>query len=568
MGNRGNSVWRIIRHALAWLVVQWVFPAAASDLQLARLPVAASETAVLAGLHDAELVATSTPVIFSLQRDLHWWRVTAQRDFPADQSPQLVLANPFLTRVSAWRPHQDMPTRHALFGDDQDRRYSTRALVIDLPEGLHAGQSVWLAVQAPASSPMQVSIEPLSSVHADDLAFVAWRSAVMATLFALSLLGIAFWIGAGQRSYAYFSSMLMVACLYLAGMGGEIRYLDPVASLFADSARLQRLLCCAGVLLFLLFQRLYLDLPRHLPRLDRFVRLLAILMACAGLFCQGMDHPLLAQAINLLIVASCSTVLIASARLALDGHGGARTLILSWLPMSVFVAVRSVELAGAGQILPWTSRALDTGFAIAALGLSLGITRDVLRLRRARDHASALASQDVLTGALSRMAIERGLQEVQQHAGIQPTTPFVVAFIDLDYFKSINDSHGHDVGDQFLQLVVQRVRSHLRKGDLLGRYGGDEFLLVMPGTTLDTAHGIAQRICDAVASGPVAISGLQINASLSIGLARFHPGESVRQLLRRADAALYASKAAGRGRVNSHLPTPPAAVAAAITPMQ
>lgn len=554
MEKKANTTWTGLSWLLLWLAVLCPAFAMAQPFELSQLASPAKIQDILAGNLSVEPLVHTDPVIYQLRRGTQWWRVTASETIAPDDHPQLVLGTPFLTHVSAWLPGQSVPTEHSLFGRSADLRYATRALVIDLPQGLQRGQSVWLAVTTTAPTPMRVSIQPLSKVHTDDLAYVAWRSAVIATLLVLSLLGTTFWIGSGVRSYAYFSMMLLVASFYLIGMGGEVRYLGPISYLFEDSARLQRMLCCAGVMFFLLFQRLYLDLPKAMPRMDVLMRVLASTMAIIGVLCLIVDRTGLVLLVNLAVMSSCTAVLVASMYLAIKGQATARTMVLSWLPMSVFVAVRSMELSGYGQLFPWTTRALDAGFAIAALGLTVGATRDVLSLRQARDQASALVRQDALTGALSRLAIERGLEDTQRQFTTLSDAPYSVAFIDLDYFKQINDNHGHVIGDEFLQMIVQRIRSTLRQGDLLGRYGGDEFLLVMPATTQASAHVIAQRICDSVASQPIIINGLRIAASLSIGVAQATRGESVRQILRRADNALYISKAEGRGRVNSHLP--------------
>src|SRR5690606_32406205 len=163
-------------------------------------------------------------------------------------------------------------------------------------------------------------------------------------------------------------------------------------------------------------------------------------------------------------------------------------------------------------------------------------------------HASARAHSDELTGLLNRAGIEAELARVAQ-AAQQGGQAMSIAFIDIDNFKPVNDAHGHGVGDQCLRIVSQRIRNQLRAGDAIGRYGGDEFLVVMPATAADEAQGIAQRMLDAVRQRPLGIGELRLDSGLSIGVAERLPGESVGSLVERADAMLYSSKQAGRSRV-------------------
>lgn len=404
---------------------------------------------------------------------------------------------------------------------------------------------------------MAVSIQPLDVVHQRDLTYVSWRAAVLATLLALTLLALAFWVGTGERSYGFFAGMLVSATLYLASMGGEIRHLGWISLPFSESPTMQRFLGCTGVAFSNMFQRLYLDLPGRMPRLDRLLMALTLWMLALGVASVLFDGAWVAQAGNVGLLGSSLMILIGSASLALRGSRAGIVVLLSWLPLVIFSAVRALELMGHwGAASAWTVHALDASFALAALGLTLGLANKLLELRRDRDLASARASQDALTGSLSRHAIEEVLARVLGATVESPGALVSIAFVDLDHFKEINDRHGHAVGDQCLRHVVTRLRNRLRAQDLLGRYGGDEFLLVMPDTRLDEAVSIAEHLCTAVSCRPIDVSGVHLRVSLSIGVAQWRPGESASQLVRRADVALYSSKSAGRGRVSVGSPIP------------
>lgn len=119
--------------------------------------------------------------------------------------------------------------------------------------------------------------------------------------------------------------------------------------------------------------------------------------------------------------------------------------------------------------------------------------------------------------------------------------------IDLDDFKTVNDSLGHPVGDQVLRITAQRIQSQLRPGDYLGRLGGDEFVLRVDRADIAEAVSVAKRILAAM-EAPVVVDGTVVPVRASIGIAPFEPARSDRDLLARADAAMYAAKRAGKGQ--------------------
>jgi diguanylate cyclase (GGDEF)-like protein len=125
-----------------------------------------------------------------------------------------------------------------------------------------------------------------------------------------------------------------------------------------------------------------------------------------------------------------------------------------------------------------------------------------------------------------------------------------ILMVDLDRFKPINDAHGHSVGDAALSVVVRRLRATLRAHDAIGRYGGDEFLIVLPGCDAAEAADIARRLCAQVSERPVEVGELRLDLGVSIGVATSAAGaEPVDVLIANADAAMYDAKNRGRNTV-------------------
>ena len=177
------------------------------------------------------------------------------------------------------------------------------------------------------------------------------------------------------------------------------------------------------------------------------------------------------------------------------------------------------------------------------------------RLARAQHILHSLATTDPLTGLYNRREVltraEKDFATRQQKsAHHQEPVNFGLLMLDVDDFKDVNDTYGHAVGDRVLQELAQRIRTVLRPYDVLGRIGGEEFLVVLPDSSLEQCQEIAERLCRTVREKPFAIDGLRIFGSISIGGATAYPlDRDLKALLQRADERLYRAKNLGKNRV-------------------
>ncbi len=175
----------------------------------------------------------------------------------------------------------------------------------------------------------------------------------------------------------------------------------------------------------------------------------------------------------------------------------------------------------------------------------------VYALRNALDYRQVMenARRDPLTGVYNRSSIE-GLLRREIGLARRHGTPLSVAFLDIDHFKSINDTHGHAVGDRAIRLFVECVAENIRDTDVLGRYGGDEFVLILSNTPLAGAGRVAERIRRAVEQRECPLAGGgRLRLTASIGLATLSPQDGLEQLCEKADCALNLAKRNGRNRV-------------------
>jgi two-component system cell cycle response regulator len=168
-------------------------------------------------------------------------------------------------------------------------------------------------------------------------------------------------------------------------------------------------------------------------------------------------------------------------------------------------------------------------------------------LRSSVDASAELAITDSLTGLFNRRYLEANLGKLTQASA--PGRPLSLLLADIDHFKRVNDAHGHFVGDRVLREFAERLRRLMRGSDLVCRLGGEEFVVVMPATSLEEARLVAERVCASVAAEPFQVAG-QVTASVGVATLCGRT-DSVDTLLERADVALYAAKREGRNRVVS-----------------
>lgn len=193
----------------------------------------------------------------------------------------------------------------------------------------------------------------------------------------------------------------------------------------------------------------------------------------------------------------------------------------------------------------------STFIAIRLQHIRKRLTLQKRALTRALEQIRHLATHDELTGLANRRRMTE-LMDAEWQRCQRNTRPLILALLDLDHFKRINDTHGHAVGDQVLQTFTRSVQATLRSTDVLARWGGEEFVLMLYDTDPACARPLLDRVRTSARTQETLVAGLALHVTVSIGLAISHAGESVEQILERADEALYQAKAAGRNRVVQH----------------
>ncbi len=215
-----------------------------------------------------------------------------------------------------------------------------------------------------------------------------------------------------------------------------------------------------------------------------------------------------------------------------------------------------VERLFASELLGLIARDLSNRADLGSLEQRLGLLeRENAELMVRNRALTELSVRDSLTGLYTRWYLLDKI-ESEMNRALRHEKPLTLMMLDLDHFKQVNDSFGHPVGDRVLQVIGQVVRDSCRVYDIPGRYGGEEFCLLLPETTLENTYPVAERIRKRVENTPCWFDGAEVRITTSVGIAGTDnvPSDALfssASLIERADRALYAAKESGRNRIEA-----------------
>ena len=422
------------------------------------------------------------------------------------------------------------------------------AFVVDVAPA--PGQALRLHVDARGviAAPMTFAVRPVASYLRADARWLAFASACLAMMVAMAVMALFFALRLRDPTFVYYAGFVLAYALILGLQTGYV--FEPLGWGWLSGAlrTLGRIATAASVVFAILFADRFANLRRYLPKGRRLLLGYAALVAALGAIGMVPGLDALARAlINPLLVLGGPLLLFASVLAAARGSRYAVFFLLGWTPLLAVTVIGGLQPYGMLSGWTWAGDATLAAGALEALVLSLGLADRSLALRRDRDQARRLADIDPLTGLHNRRAwSERlfALDEALRREG----QPLSLLFLDLDHFKELNDRLGHEAGDAALRAMALAMRAELREQDEVGRYGGEEFVVALPGSdgahALQAAERIRARLHQRAMHDPAGAM-----PTVSIGVATLEPGEDLPTLIKRADGAMYAAKAAGRNRV-------------------
>jgi diguanylate cyclase (GGDEF)-like protein len=530
-------------------------------LRYAALPagVDPAAAAVRAGLFDAAFQPLREDALGFARDAARWYRLQLVSDWREHSAPLLVIHNARFQPVALYTPGdaRGQVQHHAQSG--RDPRFSRRALVFELPHDLRAGQSLYLRVPGSVkTTPFTARVYAEEAYHVDDVGWVRVMTFFESVQFPMILVGLTLWLALRDRLYGYFVGYLVPQFFYLLIASGDLYALPGSAWLEPLGIRALWFVAALSTPFALSFIIEFCEMRRIAPPLARALSWLrwpwAVLALTSLLPPAWHAHNSLQADVGNLLFLLCALAAIVAVIVAWRrGSVAAGVFLLAWIPQSIFTALRALQLLLQLPLPGWLEYGLPAALALSSLVLTLGLGLSTLQARRERDHARDEAQRDALTGVHNRRALMARIAEALTEAR-QQHQPLSLIFLDLDHFKAINDRHGHLIGDACLRILAERVQSELRPGDTLARWGGEEFVVLLPATALGEATLIGERIRRRVEADPFIARGVTVAITVSLGLSGHTRAaiESPEQLIEQADAALYRAKAAGRNRLIVH----------------
>ncbi|QSX78966.1 sensor domain-containing diguanylate cyclase [Agrilutibacter solisilvae] len=476
-----------------------------------------------------------------------WWRVHPLRSGDVDRL--LLVYHPYSARLTVLVPPDYRPQRASIFDPGLDAGHSRRALAFAVP-GSAAGP-VYIGV-VDARYPLQVALRTPHAYSVEDHGHVRVLWLSMGILLGVSLVTLLFWTLLRERVYLLFAATMLLQSLYILMAYGEVYAIAPLAWLGRFGVVGVWCVATASTIVSVYFLIELAELRPRTPWLSRVLWVVGALVPAVLLLVLLSPWPAdkrwfppignaLLLLANLLAIVSLFTAWRRGGR-----HAG--LVLIAWVPLVVVSTARALQLVSGQPLSPWLEYGLPLMQAFAAVVLVLGLAYRMLTFRRERDAAKQDAEHDALTGVLNRAGMMRRLEHAIAECR-REGVPLSVLFLDLDHFKRINDTHGHAIGDACLCAVTEAIREEMQPDQKLGRLGGEEFLLLMPGYSRRHARDLAERIRELVEVACARVRKAPVGLTLSVGVVESGVGDGAGSLVQRADEAMYQAKHEGRNRV-------------------
>ena len=414
-----------------------------------------------------------------------------------------------------------------------------------IPSG---SSQLYLRAQSP--DPLVLPIEVLSEevFDARQLEYRFVYGLIYGFLLSMIVYNSMLYIGLRDNSYLYYSvylGLFTVLNVTYTGHGFAWFWPDNPALQNHSILFMMVLFGCSG----LLFTSSFLSLARYAPKSLRLLQMLCVLAVASMAFSLLLGEQAIEAlcAFIFLLAASISMLLLSIAALKHRHVAGHYFLTATFFGM-IGTLITTLTVWGVLPFNGWNYGAIKLGIIAQAVLLALGLSFKVRQQQKSRLQAERMAERDPLTGLHNRRGFNQQADAIWSTA-VRNNRPLSLIMLDLDHFKTINDLHGHATGDQALMLTANMLAKSCRGGDVLGRWGGEEFLLMLPETRITEALALAERLRVEIQTLELAEGHKKLSLSASFGVIERSAQGQLEQLINQADRLLYVAKHSGRNRV-------------------
>lgn len=427
-----------------------------------------------------------------------------------------------------------------------------------LPDGLAPGEALYVRATAEGrgAETLKITLAPFDEALAQGAEQGRMIALAFGSLMSMALAALLIWFVLHERIFIFYATLFSMQALYIAFLSGQGFDWPGFTFARAFNAHAWNVPAALSGAAACLFIREIADLRRFSPRVYRIFGWLAftfVVLAFSNLAHLTAFGKLVAPIGNLIFVGVAVFTLVIAFLAWRRGSRAAGWFLIAWGLLEVMtIATAGGFLVASGE--PMLYYGLPLSMVAAAILVALGVADRLREQRLALTDAERRAQTDALTGVLNRRSLIERLDAACRRAQTRGL-PIALLFIDLDYFKGINDTRGHLAGDACLQAVIAPIQAELRQSDVIGRYGGEEFVVILSSADAPAAQATAQRIRQRVAELEVGGFGAPIRLTCSIGVATSDAlGVWGEHLVARADAAVYAAKNSGRNQVHVAMP--------------
>ncbi len=484
-----------------------------------------------------------------------WLRVTLDGEANAE-SRWLSIRWPYFRELRVFLRDSSAPG-----GDWLEVRETTEvAGLLDMPG--HPGRllprfsgerEVMIQLRADGPTALRLTLGTLDEERVRTLERYTLFGVYLGAMLGMAAYSLFLMLAVRERTYLGYAAFLAATVLYVGLRYNILTPLFPDVVQSVPPAARAQLAVALVALSGIWFVRRFLRTQRDDRLADRSlvgVMVAALLSMPASIWLAGVvSFAIMA----VYAVAAVAAIVWAAVRAMRRGFDPAGYLLLGWSVFALAVLLYLAMLLGWLPYATWLMISLPVGSLAEALLLAFALgnrirhkQREEAVLAQERDRYRFLSEQDGLTGLYNRRALDRRLDHAIA-TSLRTGDPLSLIVLDADWFKDYNDRYGHLAGDDALRCLARVMRANVRDGDGCFRYGGEEFVILLPGQGLAQATVVAERIREAYRGNSA--SELGPGGTVSLGLAQFREGDSANTLLARGDAALYHAKERGRDRV-------------------